>query len=41
VAYPLGTLRLRLQPWQVLNLAELWECRELLFFFVWRDVKVR
>jgi lipopolysaccharide transport system permease protein len=25
----------------MLNLAELWEYRELLFFFVWRDVKVR
>jgi lipopolysaccharide transport system permease protein len=35
---------LRLEPpgsWQLLNLAELWEYRELLFFFVWRDVKVR
>ena len=35
---------LRLEPprsWQILNLAELWEYRELLFFFVWRDVKVR
>jgi lipopolysaccharide transport system permease protein len=25
----------------MLNLAELWSYRELLFFFVWRDVKVR
>jgi lipopolysaccharide transport system permease protein len=25
----------------MLNLAELWDYRELLFFFVWRDVKVR
>ena len=25
----------------MLDLAELWEYRELLFFFVWRDVKVR
>lgn len=25
----------------MLNLAELWEYRELLFFFVWRDIKVR
>jgi lipopolysaccharide transport system permease protein len=25
----------------MLNLTELWEYRELLFFFVWRDVKVR
>src|SRR5713101_5515715 len=35
---------LRIEPphsWQILNLRELWEYRELLFFFVWRDVKVR
>jgi homopolymeric O-antigen transport system permease protein len=35
---------LRLEPpraWQTLNLRELWEYRELLFFFVWRDLKVR
>ena len=35
---------LRIQPqgawWQV-NLAELWQYRELLYFFVWRDIKVR
>lgn len=34
----------RIQPaWRrfSLNLRELWEYRELLFFFVWRDVKVR
>jgi lipopolysaccharide transport system permease protein len=43
VAYPLRrTLRLDApRSWQTLNLAELWEYRELLFFFVWRDVKVR
>jgi len=43
VAYPLRrTLRLEApRSWQTLNLAELWEYRELLFFFVWRDVKVR
>jgi len=36
------TLRLEApRSWQTLNLAELWEYRELLFFFVWRDVKVR
>jgi lipopolysaccharide transport system permease protein len=36
--------RLRIEPprgWQGLKLAELWEYRELLFFFVWRDLKVR
>jgi lipopolysaccharide transport system permease protein len=27
--------------WQFLDLAELWRFRELLFFLVWRDVKVR
>src|SRR5581483_9739882 len=27
--------------WQLLDLKELWRCRELLGFLVWRDVKVR
>jgi lipopolysaccharide transport system permease protein len=27
--------------WQALNLRELWRFRELIYFFVWRDVKVR
>ncbi|WP_428939607.1 ABC transporter permease [Fontivita pretiosa] len=27
--------------WQALNLAELWRFRELLYFLIWRDVKVR
>jgi lipopolysaccharide transport system permease protein len=27
--------------WHDLNLSELWEFRELLYFFVWRDLKVR
>lgn len=27
--------------WQLINLEELWHSRELLFFFIWRDVKVR
>lgn len=27
--------------WVGLDWAELWRCRELLYFFVWRDVKVR
>jgi lipopolysaccharide transport system permease protein len=27
--------------WVSLNLSELWDYRELLFFFVWRDIKVR
>ena len=35
---------LRIEPagsWQGLQLAELWRYRELLYFFVWRDIKVR
>ena len=28
-------------PWRDLGLGELWSHRELLFFFVWRDLKVR
>ncbi len=38
------TLHLRIQPshgWVALNLGELWQYRELLYFLVWRDVKVR
>ena len=27
--------------WWVLPFAELWEYRELLYFFVWRELKVR
>jgi lipopolysaccharide transport system permease protein len=27
--------------WRLLDLAELWEFRELLYFLIWRDVKVR
>jgi lipopolysaccharide transport system permease protein len=36
--------RFRIEParsWQGLRLAELWRYRELLYFFVWRDIKVR
>lgn len=29
------------QGWIPLNLRELWEYRELLFFFTWRDIKIR
>jgi lipopolysaccharide transport system permease protein len=35
---------LRIEParsWQGLEAAELWRYRELLYFFVWRDIKVR
>src|SRR5689334_11172695 len=27
--------------WQLINIRELWRYRELLFFLIWRDVKVR
>jgi lipopolysaccharide transport system permease protein len=36
--------RTRVEPsrgWVSLKLAELWDYRELLYFFIWRDVKVR
>ena len=29
------------QGWWELNLGELWQFRELVYFFVWRDIKVR
>jgi lipopolysaccharide transport system permease protein len=35
---------LRIEPptrWWILPAAELWEYRELLYFFVWRDIKIR
>jgi lipopolysaccharide transport system permease protein len=36
------TTRIQAAPgWQMLNLRELWRYRELLFFLIWRDVKVR
>src|SRR5271170_6290993 len=41
---PAGTATIRIEPphgWFDLRLKELWEYRELLYFFVWRDVKVR
>src|SRR5277367_4796700 len=43
-AGPGRLLVLRITPpsrWWVLPLRELWEYRELLYFFVWRDIKVR
>lgn len=36
--------RIRIEPskgWVSLKLGELWEYRELLYFFIWRDIKVR
>lgn len=41
---PEDQLRTHIEPvkgWVSLNLAELWQYRELLYFFVWRDIKVR
>ena len=35
---------IRIEPptrWHVLPFRELWKYRELLYFFVWRDIKVR
>ena len=29
------------QGWQLINVGELWQFRELLYFLAWRDVKVR
>jgi lipopolysaccharide transport system permease protein len=43
VAYSIQR-KLRIEPagvWQGLRLTELWRYRELLYFFVWRDIKVR
>jgi lipopolysaccharide transport system permease protein len=40
----LATRTLRIEPpraWQAIDLPELWRYRELLYFFVWRDIKVR
>src|SRR5512136_2360087 len=39
-----GPIRIVIQPsrgWATLNLHAVWEYRELLYFLVWRDVKVR
>jgi len=43
VAYSIQR-KLRIEPagaWQGAHLIELWRYRELLYFFVWRDIKVR
>ncbi len=40
--YPVSTTIIRPHHgWVALNLRELWSYRELLYFFVWRDLKVR
>ena len=44
IDFPIPASRQRIAPpagWFDLNLRELWESRELLYFFVWRDLKVR
>ncbi len=44
IASPASSLVTRIEPaagWTPLRLGELWAYRELLFFLVWRDVKVR
>jgi lipopolysaccharide transport system permease protein len=41
---PSGSFTVRIEPphgWFAFHLRELWDYRELLYFFVWRDVKVR
>jgi lipopolysaccharide transport system permease protein len=39
---PARTLRIEApRAWQALDTAELWRYRELLYFFAWRDIKVR
>ena len=40
-AAPPETIFERRSGWQVVDLGEIWRYRELLFFLVWRDVKVR
>ena len=35
------TLIKPLRGWVSLGLGEVWRYRELLFFFIWRDIKVR
>ena len=37
---PITTIR-PARGWQLINLGELWQYRELLYFLTWRDVKVR
>jgi lipopolysaccharide transport system permease protein len=40
IAGPVSVIEAR-HGWRELGLAELWSHRELMFFFVWRDLKVR
>ena len=42
MSYPAGEVVIKPSPpWRTIDLAEAWRYRELLYFFVWRDVKVR
>ena len=41
IAQPVRTRIAPTRGWVSLKLHELWEYRELLYFFIWRDVKVR
>jgi len=38
---PAATVYQPVSGWQLLNVRELWKFRELLWYFTWRDVKVR
>ena len=41
---PAPAISVRLEPakrWPSLNLRELWDARELVYFLIWRDIKVR
>lgn len=38
---PAGLIIKPLRGWIGINIAELWDYRELLFFLIWRDIKVR
>jgi lipopolysaccharide transport system permease protein len=43
-AAPAERLRIRIEPtpgWRAINFAEVWRFRELFYFLVWRDLKVR
>src|SRR5438105_3647302 len=41
VAQPMVTSIVPESGWQPVNVGELWRYRELLYFLVWRDVKIR
>lgn len=38
---PAGTVRISARKWFDLDLREVWAARELVYFFIWRDVKIR